>query len=73
MARDKVSSTDHVEAGLATEVVAAEYPCPLCEKPMKDNNSRETRLAGQNLRICSSRSCRATADWTTGKAVLMNN
>lgn len=73
MAQDKVSSTDHVEAGVSTEVIAPEHPCPVCSKAMKDNNSYEDRKAGRHMRICSVEACRAKADWTSGSAVLLNN
>jgi len=73
MADDKVSTRDHVEAGIATEAVAPEHPCPVCGKGMKDNNTKESKDAGQDLRICSSRPCRAKADWASGVAVLLNN
>ena len=73
MAKDKVSSTDQVEAGIVTKVVLPEHPCPLCGKAMKDNNTQEDVEAGKNLRICSARPCRAKADWTSGTGVLLNN
>jgi len=70
--KDKVSSTDYVEAGLA-EASTPEHACPTCGKAMKDANTRETKEAGKNLRICSSRSCRAVADWASGKGILIDN
>lgn len=73
MAQDKASATDHVEAGLATEVVPPEHPCPVCSKAMVDNTTREDNKAGRKLRICSEPTCRAKADWTSGSAVLLNN
>lgn len=70
--KDGVSSTDHVEAGVATQVVPPEYPCPIpgCGKPMKDNSSDESKEAGRQPRICSNRNCRARADWASGTPVL---
>lgn len=49
-----------------------EHPCPQCGKAMKDANTVETKEAGLDLRICSSRICRARAEWSTGKAVPYN-
>jgi len=71
--KDKVSSTDYVEADLPTEVVAPKYPCPVCGKEMKDASTEDDKEAGKSIRICSSRPCRAKADWTSGSAVLLNN
>ena len=70
--KDKVSSTDHVQAQLSTEVVAPNYPCPLCGKETKDNNTEESREAGQDLRICSNRACRSHTDWASGRGALFN-
>lgn len=72
MSQDKVSSTDHVEAGLSTQVVAPEHPCPVCTKAMKDHSSYEDRMAERSIRICSIESCRAIADWTSGSPVLIS-
>lgn len=70
MSDDKISApTDYVDAGLSTEAVPAEHPCPKCGKAMKDANTDETKEAGQDIRICSSRPCRTKADWASGKAV----
>jgi hypothetical protein len=71
--KDNFSSTDHVDAGLSTEEVVPEHPCPICGRAMKDNNTDEEREAGKNMRICSSGTCRAKADWTSGVGVLLNN
>jgi hypothetical protein len=71
--KDKVSSTDHVDADLPTEVTPPEHPCPVCGKAMKDANTDESKEAGKDLRICSSRPCRAKADWSSGTGVLLNN
>lgn len=46
-----------------------EHPCPECGKEMKDDNTHESKAAGLDVRICSSKACRARADWATGKAV----
>jgi hypothetical protein len=73
MAQDKASATDHVSAGLATEVVPPEHPCPACGKAMVDANTYEDRMASRDMRICSSESCRARADWTSGTPILLNN
>ncbi len=73
MAKDKVSSTDQVEAGLVTKVVPPEYPCPICGNAMKNANTVDDRKAGKSFRVCSSRPCRAKADWASGKGVLLNN
>jgi len=70
--KDKLSSTDYVEAGLAGHADAV-YPCPACRKEMKDNNQREDRVAERNMRICSSESCRVKAEWTSGSAVVLDN
>jgi hypothetical protein len=68
--KDKVGSTDHVEASLST-YEPPEYPCPLCGKATKDDNTDETREADQNIRICSSRVCRAQSDFASGSGVLI--
>lgn len=61
--KDNVSSTDHVTADMPTESVAPEHGCPKCGKAMKDNNTDESKEAGQDLRICSNRACRHQMDW----------
>lgn len=72
MSNDKLAApTDFVDAGLSQEVVPPEYPCPRCGRPMKDNNTDESKEAGKNLRICSNRNCRAQADWASGSPVLL--
>lgn len=76
MANDKASATDYVEAGLSTEVVAPNHPCPTCGKAMKDHSSDEDKEAGRHIRICSIRTCetkgqRTQADWTSGKPVIL--
>ncbi len=71
--KDMVANTDFVDAGLSTEVVAPEHPCPTCGAAMKDARTDEDKEAGRDVRICSSRACRAKADWTSGSAVLLNN
>jgi len=71
--KDKVAATDYVEAGIHTKAVDPSHPCPLCGKAMKDNNTDETKEAGEDHRICSDRNCRAKAEWSTGKGVLLNN
>jgi predicted RNA-binding Zn-ribbon protein involved in translation (DUF1610 family) len=73
-----VSSTDHVEAGLATEAVNPSFPCPKCGKETKDHNTKEDKEAGKQLRICSDRNCkvsdeRTVADWSTGQPTLQNS
>lgn len=73
MAKDKVSSTDQVEAGIVTKVVPPEHPCPICGTAMKNANTVDDRKAGRSLRTCANRDCRAKADWTSGKGVLLNN
>ncbi len=73
MAQDKASATDHVDAGLATEVVPPKHPCPLCGKAMVDNATFQDTLDHIDNRICSEPSCRAKADWTSGTPVLLNN
>lgn len=71
--KDSASATDHVEAGVTQDVVAPNYPCPTCSKETKDANGREELTAGKHYRVCSSASCNAKSDWTSGSAVLMNN
>lgn len=73
MSKDKVSSTDYVDADMPTQATAPEHPCPVCGFAMKDASSDEDKEAGREIRICSSRPCRAKADWTSGSAVLLNN
>jgi len=73
MAKDKVASTDQDEVGLITRDSAPDHPCPICGKGMKDANTQEDVEAGRNMRICSSRLCRAKANWTSGIGVLLNN
>lgn len=63
---DSVGTSDKVMAGISTEVTTPEFPCPECGKATKDNNTIESHEAGLNLRICSSKSCRYKADWSTG-------
>lgn len=72
--KDNASATDLVEVDLSREVVPPEYPCPIpgCGKPMKDNNTDESKELGQNLRICSNRNCRSQADWASGSPVLLS-
>lgn len=74
--KDSASATDHVEAGLSTNVVAPEHPCPSCGKAMKDHRTKEDRDAGLDIRICSDKSCetngqRTQADWTSGSPVVL--
>lgn len=69
--QDKASATDYVEAGLSSVAVAPQHGCPTCGKAMKDANTEDSREAGQDLRICSNRACRAKADWASGFAVLL--
>lgn len=64
--KDNVSSTDHVTADMPTEAVAPEHACPKCGKAMKDANTKESKEAGQDLRICSNRACRHKMDWAAG-------
>jgi hypothetical protein len=73
MADDKLSSTDIVHAGLSTDVVPPQYPCPACGKATKDNNTREMLSEGKHVRICSVEACRAQADWASGSGVLLGN
>lgn len=64
---DKVGTTDHVAATLETEAVEPDYACPECGKAMKDANTRASKRANLDLRICSNKDCRWKADWSTGK------
>lgn len=64
--KDNVGTKDIVTAGISTEVIPIKHPCLYCGSPMKDANSKATRKAGLDVRICSSRCCRAKADWSTG-------
>jgi hypothetical protein len=73
MAQDKASATDHVEAGLSTEVVAPKHPCPVCSKATVDDATFQDTLDHKAIRICSEPACRARADWTSGTPVLLNN
>lgn len=67
---DKLAHTDTIEAGITTDAVPPEYPCPICSKATKDNNTDEDREAGKNIRICSNRNCRARVDWSSNEPVL---
>lgn len=69
--QDKVSPIDYVEAGISSAAVAPTHGCPKCGKAMKDANTKESKKAGKDLRICSNRDCRTQADWTSGSAVLL--
>jgi len=69
--KDNTSATDYVEAGLSTEVVPPDFPCPRCGKEMGDNRTYEQRMAGMVVKICSVRACNTEADWTSGTPVVM--
>lgn len=71
--KDKVSPTDHVEAGIATEATTPAHACPVCGKAMKDANTDSTKEAGQDVRICSNRVCRAKADWSSSCSKTVNS
>jgi hypothetical protein len=73
MAKDSASATDQVEAGLSNEATPPTHPCPACGVATLDANTYEDRMAERRMRICSSESCRAKADWTSGSPVLLNN
>jgi hypothetical protein len=68
--KDKATTTDAVSAGLVTDVIPPEHPCPKCGKAMVDHRTHEQFMARLDIRICSSEKCRTIADWTSGAPVL---